>query len=179
MSQYTLREIKQFTRPDPELEPLFQADADYAEYQACASQSEARLPRLSWTVYVVTAQGVSGLVEFPRPSVEPPEFLVEAGGGATQGLHRKSVRMPTQQASSAGSREEPPSKRQRHSLGIEEEPIAIFDETEEPTDIDLEDTSGSTMPRATGTQEVACSEANEEVSEEDEEGGEDRDGDED
>ncbi|KAI8559477.1 hypothetical protein RHMOL_Rhmol04G0177000 [Rhododendron molle] len=33
-SSYTLREIERFTQLNPELEPLFQAGTDYAEYQA-------------------------------------------------------------------------------------------------------------------------------------------------
>ncbi|KAI8559867.1 hypothetical protein RHMOL_Rhmol04G0208700 [Rhododendron molle] len=72
----------------------------------------------------------------------------------------------------AGSQEERPSNRQRLSGGTEEEPIAVFDETEEPTDIDLEDTSKSTVPRVFRTQEVASSEAKEE---DEEEGSEDED----
>lgn len=109
--QYTLREVEQFTRPDPQLEQLFQADADYAEYRAQflmgsfgiraawkaeqqarggrgsrgggrgrgggAGQRGATLPTLSWTVDVVTAQGVSGFVEIPQPAVETPAFIAE------------------------------------------------------------------------------------------------------
>lgn len=67
----------------------------------------------------------------------------------------------------------------RHSTGTEEEPMVISDKTEEPTNIDLEDTSGCTVPRATRTQEVASCRAEEEVSEEDEDEGEDGDEDED
>lgn len=119
-SEYTLEEVERFTQPDPQLEPLFQAGADYAEYRSqhlmrgfgiCVAweatqqargnrggrgrrggkkgdggreggdhgdgtgQSGGRLPTLSWMVDVMTAQGVPGLVEVSRPTVEPPEFL--------------------------------------------------------------------------------------------------------
>jgi hypothetical protein len=86
--------------------------------------------------------------------------------------------MPVPQASSAGSREEPPSKRARHSAGTEEEPLVVdSDETEEPTDVDLEDTSGETVPRATGSQAEVSSQAVEDVSEEDaDEGDEEEEG---
>ena len=86
--------------------------------------------------------------------------------------------MPVPQASSAGSRDEPSSKRARHSTGTEEELIDVSDETEDPADVDLEDTSGGTVPRATATLEASSSQAAEEGSEEDEES-EDGDRDED
>ncbi|KAI8559476.1 hypothetical protein RHMOL_Rhmol04G0176900 [Rhododendron molle] len=138
-------------------------------------QSGARLLALSWTVDMVTVQGVPGVVEVPRSTVEPPEFLAQARGGASRGLRRKSLRMPVQQASSTGSLEQQPSKRQRTSGFTEEEPTTVSDETEEPTDVDLNDTSGSTAPKTTHAQEVASSEPEEEASEEDEEEGEDGD----
>ncbi|XP_058201117.1 uncharacterized protein LOC131315904 [Rhododendron vialii] len=128
------------------------------------------------------AVAMMGLEQLVRQYVmgHPPTVLTRVGGTmargwAAQGLRRKSVRMPMQQASFAGSREERPSKRQRHSGGTEEEPITISDKTEEPIDVDLEDTSGSTVPRVTRTQKVVSSEVEEDVSEEDEEQGEDRD----
>jgi hypothetical protein len=106
--------------------------------------------------------------------------LLQARGGTSRGLRRKSVRMPAAQASSAGSREERPSKRARHSAGTEEEPLVVdSDETEEPTDADLEDTSGETVPRATSSQAEVSSQAVEEGSEEDEEGSEEEDEEED
>ncbi|KAI8535016.1 hypothetical protein RHMOL_Rhmol10G0142100 [Rhododendron molle] len=133
------------------------------------------------------AEAMMGLEQLVRQYAmgHPPEVLPRAGGtmargGASRGLRRKSVRMAALQVSFAGSREEPPSKKAQHSAGTKDEPIAVSeDETNEPTNVDLEVTSGSTVPRATGTQEVSSSQATEEVSEEDEEEeGEDRDDDE-
>ncbi|KAI8551256.1 hypothetical protein RHMOL_Rhmol06G0171200 [Rhododendron molle] len=107
------------------------------------------------------------------PEVLPRVGGTMARGGASRGLRQKSVRFPVPQVSSAGSREEPPSKRARHSAGTEDEPIDVSeDETPEPTDVDLEATSGGTVRRATDTQEASSSLADEEVSEEE---GEDED----
>ncbi|KAI8546925.1 hypothetical protein RHMOL_Rhmol07G0157300 [Rhododendron molle] len=129
------------------------------------------------------AEAMMGLKQLVRQYAmgHPPEVLSRTGGtmargGASRGLRWKSVRFPVRQVSSAGSREEPPSKRTRHSVGTEDEPIDVSeDETPEPTDVDLEATSGGAVPRATGTQEVSSSPVDEEVSEENEEEGEDGD----
>ncbi|KAI8535335.1 hypothetical protein RHMOL_Rhmol10G0166300 [Rhododendron molle] len=128
----------------------------------------------------VSCSGAFGVCEGDGIGHDGPGAVgVAARGGASRGIWRKSVCMVVHQVSSAGSREEPPSKRARHSARTEEEPIAVSDEeTDEPTDVDLADSSGSTVPRVTGTQEVTSSQAAEEVSEEDEEAGEDRDDDE-
>ncbi|KAI8542263.1 hypothetical protein RHMOL_Rhmol08G0125200 [Rhododendron molle] len=206
--QYTRREIERFTRPDLELEAFFQAGvgyaADNAEYQAQYLMQSLGI-RAAWGAARGGRGGVGGRrgmrggggdrVRFLHVLINlllqaPPEYLKEmaeammgleqlARGGASRGLWQKSARMAVPQVSSAGSREEPPSKRAQHSAGTEDEPIAVSDdETDEPTDVGLEVTSGSTVPRATGTQEVTSSQAAEEVSEEDEEAGEDRDDDE-
>ncbi|KAI8542745.1 hypothetical protein RHMOL_Rhmol08G0163300 [Rhododendron molle] len=148
-----------------------------------AGQSGARLPALVWTVDAVTAQGVLCLVEVTHPTFEPMEFLAQvtpeygkemaaAMMGLVQLVQQYAMGHPppvqtrvggrmAQQAFLVGSWEERPLKRQQH-FGTEEEPIAVSDETEKPTDIDLEDTSGSTVPRVTCTQEVSSSEAEEE-----------------
>ncbi|KAI8572046.1 hypothetical protein RHMOL_Rhmol01G0167800 [Rhododendron molle] len=77
------------------------------------------------------------------PEVLPRAVGTMARGGASRGLRRKSLRFPARQVSSASSRDESPSKRARHSAGTEDEPIDVSeDETEEPTDVDLEATSG-------------------------------------
>ncbi|KAI8559962.1 hypothetical protein RHMOL_Rhmol04G0217500 [Rhododendron molle] len=127
------------------------------------------------------AEAMMGLEQLVRqyamghsPEVLPRTGGTMARGGASRGLRWKSVRFPAPQVSSASSREEPSSKRARHSAGTDDEPIDVSeDKTTEPTDVDLEATSGSTMPRATGTQEVSSSQAVEEVSEEDEDGEDD------
>ncbi|XP_058220136.1 U3 small nucleolar RNA-associated protein 25-like [Rhododendron vialii] len=186
MSQYTLEEVERFTEPDPQLKPLFQASADYAEYQARYLMQGFGI-RAAWEAQRQVQGGRGGRKSRGGRRGDGGRGgegsrgggAARGGGGAARGLHRKSVRMSVQHASSVGSREERPSKRQRHSSGTEEEPVTVSNETEEPTDIDLEDTSGSTMPKVTRTQEVVSSEAEEEVFEEDEEEGEGRDEDED
>ncbi|KAI8547436.1 hypothetical protein RHMOL_Rhmol07G0195300 [Rhododendron molle] len=132
-------------------------------------QGRASLPTLSWTVDVITAQGVSSFVEIPRPVVEPSAFRVEARGEAGQGQRRKSVRVPAPQTSTATSQGEPPKKKWRLArLVPEEESSAGSDETEELEDVDLEDTFEGTKFRDERVPDAASSEAEGEVSEGDE-----------
>ncbi|KAI8535372.1 hypothetical protein RHMOL_Rhmol10G0169000 [Rhododendron molle] len=107
--------------------------------------SGTSFPALSWTMDVTNAQGSPGLAppEYVKEMAEarmgleqlvrqyamghPPEVLPHtcgtmARGGASRGLRRKSIRFSAPQVSSAGSREEPPSKRARHSAGTEDTP---------------------------------------------------------
>lgn len=90
-------------------------------------------------------------------------MLPQARGGTSQGQRRKSIRVPAPQTFVAGSQGEPPQKRRTLACLDEEESSAGSNETEEPEDIDLEDTSGSSEPRVEHIPEVVSSEAKEEV----------------
>lgn len=94
---------------------------------------------------------------------------MHAKGRACQGQCRKSVRMPAPHTSTAGSQEELPKKKQRLARPAqEEESNASSDETEEPEDVDLEDTSKGSERKDERVPNTATSEVGEEFSKEDE-----------